>query len=112
MKRTFVLLATATLALSAWAKLPAPSDEAKAKATEAAAKAAHGGKVAGYLLCKSQNKVVAHYAKTTAATKKDAKAPPAAATCTDPGAYVAGAVPAAPAPAAVAAAPAAAPKKP
>lgn len=116
MKRTFVLLAAAALAMSAWAKLPAPSDEAKAKAAEAAAKAAHGGKVEGYLLCKSQNKVVAHYTKTTAAAKKDAKALAAPAACADPGPYVAavpaGAAPAAVVPAAVAAAPATAPKKP
>ena len=39
----------------ALAKLPPPSDEGKAKAAEAAAKAAHGGKVGGYLLCKSQD---------------------------------------------------------
>lgn len=112
MKRTFVLLASATLALSAWAKLPPPSDEAKAKAAEAAAKAAHSGKVEGYLLCKSQNKVVAHYSKTTVAVKKDAKAPAAPAACVDPGAYVAAAPAASAAAPAVAAAPASPPKKP
>ena len=36
MKRTIVLMAATTLAVSAWAKLPAPSDEAKAKAIAAA----------------------------------------------------------------------------
>ena len=116
MTRTIVLVAIATLTATAWAKLPPPRDEAKAKAAEAAAKAAHGGKVEGYLLCKSQNKVVAHYTKTTASVKKDAKAPAAQAACTDPGPYVAaapaGAAPAAAAPAVTAAAPAAAPKKP
>ncbi len=118
MKRTIVLMAATTLAVSAWAKLPvpAPSDEAKAKAAEAAAKAAHGGKVEGYLLCKSQNKAVAHYAKTTAAAKKDGKVPAAPAACTDPGPYVAaapaGTAPAAAAAPAVAAAPGSAPKKP
>ena len=47
-----------TLGSAAWAKLPAPdlSDEAKAKAAEAAAKTAWSGKVAGYQLCKSQDK--------------------------------------------------------
>lgn len=115
MKRTIVLMAATTLAVSAWAKLPAPSDEAKAKAAEAAAKAAHGGKVEGYLLCKSQNKVVAHYTKAAAA-KKDGKVPVAPAACVDPGPYVAaapaGTPPAAVAAPAVAAAPASAPKKP
>lgn len=115
MKRTIVLMAATTLAVSAWAKLPAPSDEAKAKAAEAAAKAAHGGKVEGYLLCKSQNKVVAHFTKAAAA-KKDGKVPAAPAACVDPGPYVAaapaGTSPAAVAAPAVAAAPASAPKKP
>ena len=115
MKRTIVLMAAATLAATAWAKLPPPSDEAKAKAAEAAAKAAHGNKVEAFLLCKSQNKVVAHYTKAATAASKDAKVPAAPAACVDPGPYVA-AVPAgaaAPAAPAVAAAPtAAAPKKP
>lgn len=68
----------------AFAKLPAPSDEAKAKAAEAAAKTAWAGKVDNYLLCKSQDKVAASYFKTA----KDAK--PAAATppCADPGTFV------------------------
>jgi hypothetical protein len=54
MKNTFLSLATLLLAslfsVSAMAKLPAPSDEAKAKAAEAAAKTAHGNKVADYQL--------------------------------------------------------------
>lgn len=121
MKRTIVLMAVATLAASAWAKLPPPSDEAKVKAAEAAAKAAHSGKVEAFLLCKSQNKVVAHYTKTASVASKDAKVPPAPAACVDPGPYVAaspaGSAPvtaaASPAVPAVAAAPvAAAPKKP
>ncbi|HYW56405.1 MAG TPA: hypothetical protein VE934_05575 [Polaromonas sp.] len=69
------------------AKLPALTDEAKAKAAEAAAKAAWAGKVDGYLLCKSQDKVAASYFKTAKAAGKDAK--PAAATppCADPGPF-------------------------
>ena len=46
------------------AKLPAPDDAAKAKAAEAAAKAAWQTKVDAYQLCKSQDKVVAAYMKT------------------------------------------------
>ena len=53
------------------AKLPALSDEAKAKAAEAAAKAAWSGKVDAYLSCKSQDKVAAHYYKTAKAANKD-----------------------------------------
>ncbi|MDP1656901.1 MAG: hypothetical protein Q8K91_08035 [Hylemonella sp.] len=101
MKSIAVFVLGAALSLSALAKLPPPSDEAKAKAAEAAAKAAHGGKVEGYLLCKSQDKVAAHYRKGN----KEAKAAATTAPCADPGPFVytpAGAAPtaAAPAPAA------------
>ena len=53
------LLLGAVAAGSALAKLPAPvlTDEAKAKAAEAAAKTAHGNKVADYQLCKSMDRV-------------------------------------------------------
>lgn len=112
MKKTFLSLATLLLAslfsVSAMAKLPAPSDEAKAKAAEAAAKTAHGNKVADYQLCKSREKVAAHYYKTAKATGKPTTPPVATPACADPGPYVA-AAPAAPA---VAAAPAPAAAKP
>lgn len=102
-----ILLLTTVLALSgaALAKLPAPSEEAKAKAAEAAAKTAHGNKVADYQLCKSREKVAAHYYKTTGKGKPASKEPTPA--CADPGPYK----PAdqAAAPAAPAAAPAAKP---
>ena len=111
MKNTFLSLATLLLAsffsVSAMAKLPAPSDEAKAKAAEAAAKTAHGNKVADYQLCKSREKVAAHYYKTAKATGKPTTPPVATPACADPGPYVA--APAAPA---VAAAPAPAAAKP
>ena len=111
MKNTFLSLATLLLAslfsVSAMAKLPAPSDEAKAKAAEAAAKTAHGNKVADYQLCKSREKVAAHYYKTAKATGKPTTPPVATPACADPGPYVA--APAAPA---VAAAPAQAAAKP
>jgi len=70
------------------AKLPAPSDETKAKAAEAAAKTAWSGKVDGYQLCKAQDKVAAHYYKTVKATGKDSKPAVATATCADPGPFV------------------------
>ena len=94
----------AVLSSVAFAKLPAPSDEAKAKAAEAAAKAAWAGKVDGFKLCKAQDAAVAHYLKTSG------KGAAPASTCADPGPFVyapAGAAPAAPA--AAAPAPAAAP---
>ncbi|PKO62148.1 MAG: hypothetical protein CVU24_05465 [Betaproteobacteria bacterium HGW-Betaproteobacteria-18] len=102
----------AMLSSVASAKLPAPSDEAKAKAAEAAAKTAWTGKVDGYKLCKAQDRVVAHYKKLPVA--KDVKAPakgaPVAApasTCADPGPFVYTPAGAAPAVAAAPAAPAA-----
>ncbi len=49
--KAITLLFALGLAGSAWAKLPAPSDEAKAKAAEAAAKTAHNGKVDAFKLC-------------------------------------------------------------
>jgi len=106
MKKTFISLATLVLAslfsASAMAKLPALSDEAKVKAAEAAAKTAHGNKVADFQLCKSREKVAAHYYKTAKASGKQTTPPVATPPCADPGPFVA----AAPAPA-VAAAPAA-----
>jgi hypothetical protein len=89
MKPIFVCVAAFALAGSAFAKLPAPSDEAKAKAAEAAAKAAHGGKVEAYLLCKAQDKVAARNNKAAKPPTKDAKtaAAPASA-CVDPGVFV------------------------
>ncbi len=108
MKKSLISLATLVLAslfsVSAMAKLPAPSDEAKAKAAEAAAKTAHGNKVADFQLCKSREKVAAHYYKTAKASGKPTSPPVATPACADPGPFVA-AAPAAPA--AVAAAPAA-----
>ncbi len=108
MKKTFISMATLVLAslfsVSAIAKLPPLSDEAKAKAAEAAAKTAHGNKVADFQLCKSREKVAAHYYKTAKASGKPTNPPVATPPCVDPGAFVA-AAPAAPA--AVAAAPAA-----
>ncbi len=102
MKKIILALALAALGASAFAKLPAPSDEAKAKAAEAAAKTAHAGKMDGYLLCKSQDKVAAHVQRTNKAKAgKPATTPP----CADPGKFVY--TPAAPAVAATPAAPAA-----
>jgi hypothetical protein len=116
MKRFLLALAAALTASSAMAKLPPLSDEAKAKAAEAAAKTAHGNKLANYQLCKSMDAVAASY---FAQAKKDGKAvKPAEKTdaCADPGPFVY--TPPAPASAPAAAAPAvatapapAAPKK-
>ena len=81
------LLATLLLGLSAsaFAKLPPPSDEAKAKAAEAAAKTAYTAKADGYLLCKAQDKVAAHVQRTN---KAKAGKPMATPPCADPGKFV------------------------
>jgi hypothetical protein len=112
MKRIALFSAAALLAASAWAKLPAPTEDAKAKAAEAAAKTAHGNKVADYQLCKSMNRTAEMY--FASATKAGKNVRPATATpdCADPGPFVypppaAGAAPVAPTAPAAAPAPAA-----
>jgi hypothetical protein len=110
MKKHLLVISALAISFAAAAKLPAPSDEAKAKAAEAAAKTAHGNKVADFQLCKSREKVAAHYYKTNG---KGKAAPTATPACVDPGAYkpadTTAAAPAAAAPAG--AKPAAAPAK-
>lgn len=115
--KTIISILALVVSTAAFAKLPAPNDEAKAKAAEAAAKAAHGGKVANFQLCKSIEKTAAHYYKTAKAAGKETKPATDVPACADPGAFVyvppaAAAAPTAAAPAAAApAAPAAAPAK-
>jgi hypothetical protein len=87
MKRLALLLCCAFGASVSFAKLPALSDEAKAKAAEAAAKTAHGDKVGAYQLCQSMDRVAAKY---FADAKKDGReVKPAVATppCSDPGQF-------------------------
>ena len=113
MKRLIILSVLSAVAGVAAAKLPAPSDEAKAKAAEAAAKTAHGGKVESYKLCMAMDKVAAGYQATAKKAGKPAPAPTETPACADPGPFVytpPGATPAPAAPA-VAAAPAAPAKK-
>jgi hypothetical protein len=90
MSKTFKFLTISLLAGSsmlALAKLPAPSAEEKAKAPEAAAKAAWAAKVDAYQLCKSQDKVAASYYTTAQAAGKETKPAAAAPACADPGAF-------------------------
>jgi hypothetical protein len=84
-----ILLAGCALLMgtAVMAKLPALSEEAKAKAAEAAAKTAWSGKVDAYLSCKSQDKVAAHYYKTAKAQNKDVKPPKETPPCADPGVF-------------------------
>lgn len=120
--KTLLPLVLGAACATALAKLPPLDDAAKAKAAEAAAKTAWSGKVEAFLLCKSQDRVAAHYRKSAggapaaaakpgdpkaAAAKPGAAAAPASG-CTDPGpfAYTPPAPAGAPAQAAAPAAPA------
>jgi len=71
------------------AKLPPPSDDAKAKAAEAAAKSAWSGKVEAYHMCQVMDRVADAYRKTAKSSGKDAPAPVATPACTDPGPFTA-----------------------
>ena len=64
----------------AYAKLPPPSEEAKAKADEAKAKADYGDKVAAYKLCLAQNRVAENYIKAKGQN-------PQLTACQDPGPF-------------------------
>jgi hypothetical protein len=81
------LAGLAALTPTAQAKLPTPSEEAKAAAAAAKDKQAWSDKVAAYKLCLSQDKIAAYYFKHKgAAAPKLTVAVPA---CADPGPYVA-----------------------
>jgi len=89
MRRPSVLVAAlaSALAFGAAAKLPALSDEAKAKAAEAASKASWNDKVGAYQLCQAQDKVAVTSRKTIAAAGKAASAAEPTPGCVDPGPY-------------------------
>ena len=87
MKKILIMSLLAVASAAALAKLPALSDEAKAKAAEAAAKTAWTGKLEAYQLCKSQDKVAASYYKTAKAAGKETKPPTPAPACADPGPF-------------------------
>jgi hypothetical protein len=67
------------------AKLPAPSDEEKAKMAEVKNKSAWSDKVAAYQLCQAQDRIAAQYLKEKHAPKPTVAVPP----CQNPGTYVA-----------------------
>ena len=83
------LIIAACLAAPALAKLPPPSDEAKAKAAETAAKSAWTDKVGGYQLCQAMNRTAEHYRAAQKAAGKDAPAAVDTPACADPGPFVA-----------------------
>ena len=85
----------AMFAGSVFAKLPPPTDEAKAQAAEAAAKAAWTDKVGLYQLCLAMDRTAAAYRKSLKAAGKDVPVPVATAPCADAGPYVSSITPAA-----------------
>jgi hypothetical protein len=112
MKNVLFAVVLAMCGGAALAKIPAPqlTDEAKAKAAEAAAKTAWSGKLDAFQLCRAQDRVAAHAAKSAKAAGKEAKPAKETPPCADPGAFVyVPAPPAAPVVAGAAPAPAAAP---
>ena len=74
-------------ASGAFAKLPAPDDAAKAKAAEAAAKAAWSGKVDNYLLCNAQDRAAANFFANAKAEGREVKPAIATPPCADPGPF-------------------------
>ncbi len=111
MNKPLIALALLMACSASFAKRPPLSDEAKAKAEETKAKAAHTAKADAYDLCRAQDRVAAHVNKHN---KAKAGKPVATAPCADPGKFVytpapvitttaAASVPAATAPAAPAA---------
>jgi hypothetical protein len=82
------VLLGAACAAPAWAKLPPPSDEAKAKAAEAAAKTAYNGKVDNYKLCKSMDRLAQSYFEQAKKAGKTVPAATATEPCADPGPFV------------------------
>jgi hypothetical protein len=89
MKR-LLICSSLLLAIAAHAKLPAPvlTDQAKAAAEEAKAKTAWTGKMDGYKLCLSMDRVAGHYFKTANTSGKTVKPASAGApACVDPGPF-------------------------
>jgi hypothetical protein len=74
-------LATVALAGSALAKLPPPSDEAKAKAAEAAAKSAWSAKADAYKVCEIEDRLAKNYHVRVKGAPAAQPTPP----CVDPG---------------------------
>jgi hypothetical protein len=87
MKRLALFTAFACVTGLAFAKLPPLSDDAKAKAAEAAARTAHGDKVGAYQLCQSMDRVAARYFADAKKAGREVKPAVATPPCTDPGQF-------------------------
>src|ERR1035437_2857495 len=93
--RLVAALIAATFSASVSAKLPPPTDEDKALAAEAAAKAAWTDKVGLYQLCLAMDRTAAAYRKSIYAAGKNVPVPVATAPCADAGPYLSSITPAA-----------------
>ena len=87
--RIMIAMIAATIGGVASATLPAPSDTAKARAAETAAKSAWSDKVAQYQLCLAMDKTAELYRRGQKAAGKPVPAPVATPPCADPGPFVA-----------------------
>ena len=88
MRSSVAVAAVALLAgAGAFAKLPPLSDEAKAKAAEAANKAAWSDKVSAYKTCQIEDRLAAAYRTHELAAGRPASAAESTAPCADPGPY-------------------------
>jgi hypothetical protein len=87
MKRVALFAACAVVTSVTFAKLPPLSDDAKAKAAEAAAKTAHADKVGAYQLCQSMDRVAVKYFAEAKKNGREVKPATATPPCTDPGQF-------------------------
>jgi hypothetical protein len=87
MKCLALFCAGALVCGMAFAKLPPLSEDAKAKAAEAAAKAAHADKVGAYQLCQSMDRVATKYFADAKKDGRDVKPAVATPPCSDPGQF-------------------------
>lgn len=87
MRNTIALIALSFVGLAV-ARLPPPTEEAKAMAAEATAKSAWSDKIAQYQLCVAMDRTADQYRKSLTGVGKDAPAAVATAPCTNPGPYV------------------------
>jgi len=93
--RLAIALIVVPFASTAFAQLPPPTEEEKAKTAEIAAKNAWTTKVGAYRLCLAMDRTAAKYRTRLEAAGKAAPPAIATASCTDPGPYVSPIAPAA-----------------